>query len=102
MRKATPKEETYNYYGDDARKIEIKALGDHGAFIMFLRKDVHKDEVCVNDRFDYTVKQSAESWPCKNGLIYRWAAKVRCAFCAKGDREDVGEMRQRQQRNYAV
>ena len=27
-----PKEETYNKYGDTSRKIEIGAIGKHGAF----------------------------------------------------------------------
>ena len=33
MRKEIPKEETYNKYGDSARKIEIGAIGKRGTFI---------------------------------------------------------------------
>ena len=33
MRKEIPKEETYNKYGDAARKIEIEAIEKHGTFI---------------------------------------------------------------------
>ena len=33
MRKEIQKEETYNKYGYAARKIEIGAIGEHGAFI---------------------------------------------------------------------
>ena len=32
IRKETPKEETYNKYGDSAMKIEIEAIEKHGAF----------------------------------------------------------------------
>ena len=32
MRKVIPKQETYNKYGDSARKVEIEAIGKHGAF----------------------------------------------------------------------
>ena len=31
-RKEIPKEETYNKYGDSAGKVEIDAIGEHGAF----------------------------------------------------------------------
>ena len=33
MIKDTPKEETYNKYGNDARGIEIESLGKHGTCI---------------------------------------------------------------------
>ena len=32
-REEIPKEETYNKYGDAARKSEIWAIGKHGAFV---------------------------------------------------------------------
>ena len=32
-REAIQKEETYNKYGDAARKVEIEAIEKHGAFI---------------------------------------------------------------------
>ena len=32
MAKEIPEEETYNEYGDAARKIEIESVGEHGAF----------------------------------------------------------------------
>ena len=32
IRKVIPKEETYNKYVDEARKVEIEAIGKHGDF----------------------------------------------------------------------
>ena len=54
-----PKEESYSYYGDDARKMEIGVFGDHGAFIRVLSKDVARDGVRTYGRFVYTTKNKA-------------------------------------------
>ena len=56
MRKAIPKGETHNYYGDSARRIEIRALRDHGSIIMAFSKDVPRDGVCINGSFLYTTQ----------------------------------------------
>ena len=40
-----------------SRKVEIKALEEHGAFIRVLGKDVPNDEVCTSGRFVYTLKR---------------------------------------------
>lgn len=50
-RKEIPKEKTYNYYGDDGRKVEIRSLGDHVAFIRALTKDVPRDGGGINGMF---------------------------------------------------
>ena len=68
-RKAIPKGGNYNYYGDDSRQIGAKALGDHGTFTMARRKDVSKDDVCINGRVVYTIKHAVEICPYKNGII---------------------------------
>ena len=60
-----PQEETYNFYGDDAVVVEIKAIEDHIAFIMVLSKDVPRDGVCVNGVIVYTATQE----PSKEGHI---------------------------------
>ena len=56
MRKAIHGGETYKLYRSDARKVGIKALEDHGAFIMVLIKDVPRDGVCTNGSLVYTAK----------------------------------------------
>ena len=55
MSKSTP-QETYNYYGDASRKVEIKELEDNGAFIAVLSKDVPRDGVRISGTFLYTTK----------------------------------------------
>ena len=63
MMKEIPKDEAYNYYGDDARKVEIDALGDHWACIVVLSKDVHRDGVRVKGRYAYIMGRK----PLKSG-----------------------------------
>ena len=63
MRKEIPKGETSNCYGGAARQEAIKALEGHGPFIRLVRKDVPKDEVCINGRFVYAIKNK----PLKDG-----------------------------------
>ena len=72
---------TYNWYGGAARQVEIKALEDHGTFRMVLRKDVPKDEVCINGRFVYTTKHN----PPEDGHA-KTDAYVDARFCAKGSK----------------
>ena len=56
MRKEIPKEETYNYYGEAERRLEIRSSWDHGAFIMALSSDVPRDGVCKYGRVVYTME----------------------------------------------
>ena len=58
LRKSIPKGATYNYYGDDSRKVAIKALGGHGAFIRVLSKGVPRDGSCIDGRCVYTMKNN--------------------------------------------
>ena len=51
MRKEIPSGGTSIFYGGASRQVEIKALDDHGAFIMVLEMDVDKDELCINGSF---------------------------------------------------
>ena len=41
------KAETYNYYGDSERLVEINALPYNGTFIMVLSKGGPRDGVCI-------------------------------------------------------
>ena len=41
-----PKEEAYNLYCDSARRAEIQALGEHGAFIIIPQRR-GQNEMCV-------------------------------------------------------
>ena len=56
--KAIPKSETCNIYGDAAAKADLKAFGDHGAFIIVSHKDAPRDEVCIYGMFVYTTNTS--------------------------------------------
>ena len=51
----TPKEETYNVYGDSARKIEIWAVGKRGTFFRTPYADIHDGESLIVGRFGYAV-----------------------------------------------
>ena len=48
---------TYNFYGDDARNIEIKALEGDGTVIRALCKDVPRDGARINGMFLYPTKR---------------------------------------------
>ena len=67
MRKAIPKEETYNFYGDDARNIDVTTLADRATFIMVSSKGVLRDGFCIDGRLAYTKKHI----PLKAGPIKR-------------------------------
>ena len=56
MRKEIPKEETYNKYGDAARKIEIEAIEKHGTFIRVPFEQIPSGESLIEGRFVYTIK----------------------------------------------
>ena len=56
MRKEIHKEETYNCYVEAEMKVKIGELGDHRSCIRALRKDVPKDDMCINGRLVYTIK----------------------------------------------
>ena len=56
MRNETHNGETYNCFGGDARKIDMGSLEEHGTSITALRKDVRKNEVCINGGLVYTIK----------------------------------------------
>ena len=51
MRKEIPTGETYNWYGNAERQVATEELEVRGAFLRALRKDVPKDEVCIDGRF---------------------------------------------------
>ena len=44
-RKEIPKEETYNCYGNAARKVAIRELEERGTLLRAMSKDTPKDEV---------------------------------------------------------
>ena len=56
MRIEMPKGETYDYSGDAARQVEIKALEAHGTFIRVLSNDFPRGGVCIDGRSAYTIK----------------------------------------------
>ena len=56
MGKETPKEETYNKYGDADRKIEIEAIEKHGTFVRIPFGQVPIGESLIEGRFAYTIK----------------------------------------------
>ena len=80
MSRETPKEDTYNCYGGASRQVEIEELEDHGVFRRALRKDVPKDEVCINGRFVYTTKHKPMEAGHPRTASYRRPKNVRCAF----------------------
>ena len=57
-RREIPNGETYNFYGDSARSVEIKTLGGQSAFISALSNDVRRDGVCIDKRFGYSTKRN--------------------------------------------
>ena len=56
MRKAIRKEETQNKYGDDARKIDIGAIGEHGTFIRIPFSEIPEGSL-IGGRFVYTIQK---------------------------------------------
>ena len=53
MSKRIPKEETYRFYGDDARNVAIKALEDHITFITVSSKNVPRYGLRIDGCFVY-------------------------------------------------
>ena len=84
MRKEITKGGTYNWYGDAARQVEIRALEEHGKSIRVLSKDSTKDEVCINGSVVYTIKHR----PSKEGHArtdaYVDGRRMGAAFLRKG------------------
>ena len=58
MRKEIPKGETYNKYGDAARKVEIGAIGKHGAFKMPHFSEIPEAGSLIEGLFAHTVQIS--------------------------------------------
>ena len=56
MRKEIHKGWTNNCYLDSARRLGVKSLEEHWEFIMVLKRDVPKGEVCINWRFVCEIK----------------------------------------------
>ena len=55
--KEIPKGETYNKYGDAARRIEIEAVGKHGAFTRFPFGRIPIGASLIEGRFVYAIKK---------------------------------------------
>ena len=71
-RKVIPKDETYRYDGDDARNVEIRALGDIGTFIMYAAK-----------------RNPSEAGLTKTEAYVDGPRRLDARFCSKGFQEDV-------------
>ena len=56
MRKEIQKEETQNKYGGAERRIEIEAIGKHGAFIRVPFSEIPEGGSLIEGRFAYTIK----------------------------------------------
>ena len=90
-RKGTPKDETYNYYGDSERQVDIESLEDHGSFRRVLSKDVPKGEVCINGMFAYTIKRKQlKAGHTRTESYIEGKRRLGGRFCAKGYQVDVG------------
>ena len=88
MRGEIPKGETYNKYGDAARKIEIDATGDSGTFIRVPFSEIPDAESLVEWRFVYTMgNKSLSPGHKKTGEYVGENRKLRARFCVKGFRE---------------
>ena len=48
MREEILKEENSNYYGGAAGRVGVKSHEEHYTFALVMRKDVTKDDVCIN------------------------------------------------------
>ena len=71
MRKEIPKEETRNKYGDAARKIEIEAIGKHGAFIYeYFFSDIAEGEMVRECEFVYKMKTSKNRLSQNNRIMF--------------------------------
>ena len=90
--KEIPKEETYNNYGDAARKIEIEieAIEKHGAFIRIPFCRIPIDESLIEGRFVYTIKNKPLSAGYEKTDAYLDEnRKLDARFCVKGFQELV-------------
>ena len=91
MRKYIAKEETYNWYGDIEREIEIGASVEHGALIRALRKDVPEYEVCIYVRFVDTIKHKPlAAGHAKTDVRIDGHRRLDSRFCAKCMQEAIG------------
>ena len=103
MRKGIPKEETYNYYGDAPRRVEIAALGDHGPFSRVSSKDVPKAEVCINGRFVYTIKRKqSKAGHTRTNAYIDSQRRLDARFAREVIEKLWGGMLQRQHRTIAI
>ena len=97
------KEESYNFYGDDARSAEIKALEDHGSFTMVLSKDVPMGGVCIIGRFAYTMRHKpSEAGHTKADAYIDDPGRLYARLARKTFDELSGKMILRQKRNCEV
>ena len=88
MRKEIPKAETYNKYGDAARKVEIEATGKHGAFKRSPCSGIPEGESLIAGRFVYTMgNKPIAAGRKKTGAEVGENRKLEARFCAKGFRE---------------
>ena len=98
--KEIPKEETYNKFGDAARKIEIGAIGKHGTFARIPFAEIPNGASVIEGRFVYTIKINPFGGCEKTGANLDENRKLDAGFRVKGSQEVVGKTQQCPKYNY--
>ena len=79
-------------WGYRGGEVEIKALGEHGAFLRVLRNDVPKDGVCINGRFVYAIKHKPlKAVHARSDAYVGGQGRLDARLRAKGSQEAIVE-----------